>query len=682
MAAVILVASLAPLLSAQLTSFGVGAHALVLIVVGGVCIVGSSLLFLRTYSRFADRLMVQQAALEGIEIWSIASLAMWAWLYDALDTTRLSLGLSLAAIVTIAGMCACMFMAASREPDDSLRRMTYSASALLVGDLMILHAQINGNDPWPGELVTCLAWCLLLWLLPSAQTRTQATDGEAERRRLIVMGTLVALLLTATFAALLIKLRVPPELWPLALIFVASMWGRERVQAKRSWNIMARLTEQAIIDPLTELPNRRGLNLWLQSRCPKAGKALAVLTVDIDQFKDVNDLLGNNRGDELLCRVARELSCAVEPLGAQVYRMGGDEFTVMVEATPAQAQELAGRIIGAVDEAAQHVPGVSRLGVGASVGVQHVQPQNDGEAVAAAIVQSGLAMRAAKSAGKGRTQTFDDDLENGYRRRKRVEMRLRDQIHNVEVYYQPFVDTRTWRVTGYEALARWVDPELGPVSPTEFIEVAESSGLIHELGAHILDTALADLSHDELLGSDRHVNVNVSALQLKMPGYVEDVFAALAAHDLPPSRLVLELTESISVSTEGTVARTMASLANAGVRFAIDDFGAGSTSVAYMARLPVSWLKIDRSLTNDLSDPRVAGIVRGVLEMCRGLKLGVVLEGVETTAQERLACEFGVQVLQGWLYSKALPAAELAQASRLIESRVRSIPLPPQRSSA
>lgn len=212
------------------------------------------------------------------------------------------------------------------------------------------------------------------------------------------------------------------------------------------------------------------------------------------------------------------------------------------------------------------------------------------------------------------------------------------------------------------------------VEPGEFIAVAEQVGLIDDLGMSILKRAIAQAIGEDLLGTERVLHVNVSALQLRVPDFPDQVFGLLARHGLPRHQLVLELTESISVKADGAVAIAMARLVEGGVRIAVDDFGAGSTSVSYLTKLPVSAVKIDRSLTRDMHEPATAGIIRGVLEMCRGLKLDVVIEGVETVEQERMAEQIGLILVQGRLFGGPVPAHELARSIREGERILDRVP--------
>jgi diguanylate cyclase (GGDEF)-like protein len=558
---------------------------------------------------------------------------------------------------------------AAREPVPSFLPIGIGACLLGFSDTLVLYALATDDPPILGKTVACLGYAVLVSGLPASTTRDRTQFAERmEIRRVVTVGALI----TGGGLLVLLSLTHHPEVDLLSQIllgvFLAAMLLRDGVQATRSGVMLSNLRVQALLDPLTRLPNRRALAETLPRFDPEAGD-VSVLTVDLDEFKAVNDLLGHSIGDRLLQAVGDELARIGQVWNANVYRMGGDEFAIVCSCSAEQAETLARSVVEGVDSAAGRVPGVSRIGVGASVGVRHLPAVEAASSVADGIVQSGHAMRAAKNAGKGRVHIFDDELQDAFRRRKLVELRLREQLAEVHLHFQPVVSVATGRVSAVEALARWEDPVLGTVEPEEFIEVAEYSGLIVDLGWRLLVLAVEQLASLSVLDDRLVMAVNVSAMQLRMPGFAKDVLSLLGDHGLATHRLLLEVTESVHVRADEPAGRAMAILSAAGVGMAIDDFGAGSTSVGYLAELPVSVIKIDRSLTAELPSPQATGIVRGVIEMSRGLGLRVVAEGIESLDQHELMRVLGVTFTQGWLYSRAVPPERVLATLDTLERR-------------
>ncbi len=626
----------------------------------------------RRQAMFSDRLVILQLVLEILLIASVTTIAAWRWAFAGLvifmPSWSLASQLCVAVFIMSLGI-----VGAAREPVPSFLPIGLGAMMLGFSDTLVLYARAIDDPPILGKTLACLGYAVLVSGLPGSTTRDRSQFAERmEIRRVVTVGSLI----TGAGLLVLLSLTRHPEVDTLSQIllgiFLAAMLLRDGVQATRSGVMLSNLRVQALLDPLTRLPNRRALAELLPRFYPEAGH-VSVLTVDLDEFKAVNDLLGHSIGDRLLQAVGDELGRIGQSWNAHVYRMGGDEFAIVCSCSPEQAETLAACVVEGVDAAAGLVPGVSRIGVGASVGVRHLPAADAASSVADGIVQSGHAMRAAKNAGKGRVHIFDDELQDAFRRRKLVELRLREQLGEVDLHFQPVVSAATGRVSAVEALARWHDPVLGRVEPEEFIEVAEYSGLIVDLGWRLLVRAVEQLATLSALDDRLVMAVNVSAMQLRMPGFAKDVLALLSDHDLATHRLLLEVTESVHVRADEPAGRAMAILSAAGVGMAIDDFGAGSTSVGYLAELPVSVIKIDRSLTAELPSPQATGIVRGVIEMSRGLGLRVVAEGIESLDQHELVRALGVTFTQGWLYSRAVPAERLLTTVDALERRFAQV---------
>lgn len=386
----------------------------------------------------------------------------------------------------------------------------------------------------------------------------------------------------------------------------------------------------------------------------------AAIVVDLDGFKDVNDQLGHTTGDRVLIAAARAMLETARARNSELYRLGGDEFICVTSLSEAHAQQLAVDLISAVEGSLAGVEGVHGLSVSASAGVARgIVPVGAGETAVSTLVSlAGHAMRSAKQSGKGRVVVHDSDLARQQFRASRVEARLRQLLGSggcVDIHYQPLMSLPQGRVVGgFEALARWKDDELGHVSPVEFIEAAERTGLIQILGERIMGQALASLASTDFFDRGLHLAVNVSPIQLRQPDFADRTLHRLRSLQVLPSLLVLEVTESVSVAPDDAALASLRQLADAGVGLAIDDFGSGYASIGYLQRLPISGLKLDRSLSAD-STPRTDSIVKAVVELARGMNLHAVLEGIETAEQEARARRLKIGFTQGWHYSKAVP---------------------------
>ena len=343
-------------------------------------------------------------------------------------------------------------------------------------------------------------------------------------------------------------------------------------------------------------------------------------------------------------------------------RVGGDEFAVLLPAAVPEAQRLGENLIAAVQLACGDVPGVDRVGVSASVGLAAVPPPGSGSDPLSALSAAGAAQQLAKAAGRDRVQVFDDEAARMRRRRLTVEERLRAAVAagDIRVHYQPIVDLDGGRLAGVEALARWTDDELGTVAPEEFIAVAEESGLVVPLGKLVLNEAIRQAAEAGLPAADVRVSCNVSPLQLRVPGFDQVVQDALAAHRMPPSSVVVEVTEAALVEEEGVAVRTLRMLDELGVRIAIDDFGTGYSALGYLGWLPASILKIDKSLTASLLDkPRARAIAEAVTDLGRDIGLSVIVEGVESPEVADLVRGMGAHYGQGSLFGDACPLTEV-----------------------
>ncbi|MBK7005888.1 MAG: EAL domain-containing protein [Burkholderiales bacterium] len=429
----------------------------------------------------------------------------------------------------------------------------------------------------------------------------------------------------------------------------------------------------AFYDPLTRLPNRRLLLDRLRhavlagSRSDSAG---ALLFIDLDNFKTLNDTLGHDKGDLLLESVAHRLSACVREEDT-VARLGGDEFVIMMEGLSVQADDAAdhARTVAQkiLDEfKAPHDLNGLPYTCTASIGVCLFAHAND--TVDELLKRADLAMYQAKAAGRNTLRFFDPQMQSMVMARAALEADLREGLlqRQLVLHYQPQVNADN-HITGAEALVRWQHPGRGLVSPAEFIPLAEETGLILALGRHVLESACQQLVAWAADPATAHFTlaVNVSARQFHQQDFVEQVLAVLHATGARPQRLKLELTESLLVSNIEEVIAKMQALRAQGVAFSLDDFGTGYSSLAYLKRMPLEQLKIDQSFVRDvLTDANDAAIAKTIITLAQSLGLGVIAEGVETLAQREFLADSGCRAYQGYYISRPLPIAAFAQFVR------------------
>lgn len=425
----------------------------------------------------------------------------------------------------------------------------------------------------------------------------------------------------------------------------------------------------AYFDPLTDLPNRRLLMERLEvalEACVRDRRKGALLFIDLDNFKAVNDTVGHDEGDRLLEQVAGILGHCVRK-DDTVARLGGDEFVVMLEDLSADAVEatrdaeaIGNKILQALHK--RFELGSSEHRVSASVGVA-LFGDHPGEPVEEPLKRADMAMYQAKLAGRNALCLFEPQMQATVRARAEVEAGLWLALEREEflLHYQPQIAT-DGTVIGVEALVRWRHPVRGMVPPAEFIPLAEESGLILSLGRWVLETACAQLAA-WAADPDRErltIAVNVSARQFRQDDFVAEVLQVLERSGANPARLELELTESSLVTDVEKVVAKMDALKARGVGFSLDDFGTGYSSLAYLKRLPLDALKIDQGFVRDiLIDPNDAAIARMIIVLAENLGLDVVAEGVESEAQRAFLAQQGCCIYQGYLFSRPLPAGEL-----------------------
>jgi diguanylate cyclase (GGDEF)-like protein/PAS domain S-box-containing protein len=433
--------------------------------------------------------------------------------------------------------------------------------------------------------------------------------------------------------------------------------------------IEERITHLAHYDALTDLPNRTMFHEHLRQELAAIadGEEIAVHYIDIDEFKGVNDALGHLVGDELLKSIAESLRACAGPTDF-VARLGGDEFAIVQSVVTSldQVSDLVARVFQAIrtpfDCMGHHLTTDASIGIALAPG--------HGTALDQILKNADMAMYAAKAAGRRTYRFFEPEMDAKVHERRQLEIDLRHAIAHggLEVYYQPCLSLKDDRITGCEALVRWRHPERGMVSPAEFIPIAEDTGLINEIGEWVLATACHDAAN---WPDDIRLAVNVSPVQFKSGTLALKIIAALAASNLPASRLELEITEAVLIRDDDTALAILHQLRAIGVRIALDDFGTGYSSLSYLHRFPFDKIKIDRCFVNDIAGPDgSASIVQAVVNLATARRMTTTAEGVETEEQQRLLRALGCSEMQGYLFSAAKPADKVLELFAAHRSRL------------
>jgi diguanylate cyclase (GGDEF)-like protein len=429
----------------------------------------------------------------------------------------------------------------------------------------------------------------------------------------------------------------------------------------------AKIIHMARHDALTNLPNR----VLFKDKMEKAlgrGDRIAVMFLDLDRFKSVNDSLGHSVGDALLCAVTERLQRVVAPSDT-VARLGGDEFAIVQRhATPAGASELARKIIAELAEPFE-VQG-HQLIVGTSIGI--AMAPADGSEPDQLLRNAYMALYRAKSDGRGTYHFFQPEMDAQMQERRKLELDLRKALQGdeFELNYQPLIDLARGEVCGFEALLRWKHPERGLVPPDEFIPVAEEIGLIVPLGDWVLKQACRDAAN---WPAKTAIAVNLSPVQFRNPMLALSVVSALGQSGLAASRLELEITESVLLQADRNVLDALHQFRDLGVRICMDDFGTGYSSLSYLRSFPFDKIKIDRSFIRELGKNNdCMAIIRAVMRLGSSLGMITTAEGVETEEQLEILRAEGCMQVQGFLFSKAVPAAEIPLLLQRLQPRIRA----------
>jgi diguanylate cyclase (GGDEF)-like protein len=431
----------------------------------------------------------------------------------------------------------------------------------------------------------------------------------------------------------------------------------------------AEARHQALTDALTDLPNRVEFETRLARALRDRGRnrtTIALLVLDLDRFKQVNDTLGHNAGDDLIRAEGQRLRELVGP-ECDIARLGGDEFAVIHHGhDSSEAVDLANRIVVAM-ETPFKVSG-SEAFVGTSIGVaiasKHEKDQRE------LTRRADIALYDAKASGRNRVAVYVHAMDELLQDRHQIEAELREALKpeadQLSVVFQPLFSGRTGEIVGAEALVRWSHPKLGQISPARFVPIAEGSGLIEPLGEFVLRRAL----HFGARWPGRRIAVNISPVQLRSPRFADHVLDRLVETGMRPSDLELEITEGILLDSKSTAVETINDLRQAGIRIALDDFGTGYSSLNYLKRYPVDSIKIDRSFVAQLGTSNAsAAIVNAMVTLAHALGIEVTAEGVETQEQMNILKQMGCNVFQGFLLSRPMPENEIESAYRRADDR-------------
>ncbi len=564
----------------------------------------------------------------------------------------------------------------------SFRLLGSAVAMLMLAD--VAYAAISAYADYDSGVFDLL-WLAsyVLWgtaaLHPSMRSLSAPAAGEPApftRRRLAALG--LAVLIAPGALAVQLAFSLSVQGWPVVVASVAlfslvvarmHLAIREVVTAGRKRNqLQQELAHQAAYDSLTGLANRAhvlGLIEAALHRAQRSGSELALLALDLDGFKMVNDTFGHQAGDEVLRAVAGRMRSVVR-VGDTVGRLAGDEFVILVEPLEGTSQllELAERLITAVSTPIR--VGDRDVTVGVSIGAAI---SSDGSTDADALLHhADAATYRAKAAGRGRVELFDESLRRQLDEQADTENAIRAGLTAGEfvLHYQPVISLSTGRVQGYEALVRWHRPGHGLVPPDDFIPIAEQSTLICDLDRWVLDEATGQLARwrrEDPEAGELTVAVNISGRHLASPGVVDDVVSALTRSGLPASALVVEITETVLVDRL-SIADRLVELRRLGVEISIDDFGTGYTSIGQLQHLSVDTLKIDKSFLNS-SDGGSSELVRLMINAAHAFGLKVVAEGIEDAGQleqlRTLDCDSG----QGYLFARPRPVADLPSAAEL-----------------
>ncbi|TNM68463.1 GGDEF domain-containing protein [Streptomyces sp. NP160] len=616
----------------------------------------------------------RQLALDGAVVAATGAALLWRVAFLPLDpsgTAALTAGAVVLADLAVLGLCVQLAVAGL---DRGAALVALGVGLFVSADLVNTHdlVQPGGTWPWSATAAACAAWPLVAAGFAAAGRqrlggpRLEAFGADV-RTGAVTTALVIVQVLAALVSSTVSDRPVDAVTGVLFGVVVASLVTRELVHRGQRSRLVEELRHQALHDPLTGLANRHALSARLAELAqdpelagdPGRGDRVTAVVLDVDGFREVNTRLGHAAGDQLLRVLAQRVSAAL-PAGWTAHHYGGDEFVAAGPGDLARGTRVAAALLDAV-AAPVELAVAGAVAVTACAGVSSAA---DGETdPLTAVAEATGALREAQAAGRGRVHVHDEAAHERSARRLQVRERLREAVAagTVTAALQPVVDVATGATTGFEALARWRDAELGDVRPDEFIAVAEEAGLVPAVGAAVLRAGLVALQQAGGVERRLRLAVNASPLELRAPGYVDGVLGALADAGVPVDLLTVEVTEGLFMTTDDPAVAVLAELGAAGARVAVDDFGTGYSSLSYLERLPVHIVKIDRSLVSGVDRSRPRAVLEAVVALCRALDLEVVAEGVETAEQAAVVRGLGVQRGQGWYWSRPLPPELVAQ---------------------
>ena len=442
---------------------------------------------------------------------------------------------------------------------------------------------------------------------------------------------------------------------PAALLTMFAVAGRMAL-ALRDANRASEAFALSQTDDLTKLPNRRAVRAWLAEALGR-DEPLALMLLDLDRFKEINDSLGHRAGDTVLTLVAVRVREAVET-DTRVARLGGDEFAILVDVTA--EHELQRIAEGVLAELAKPiVVDDLQISPSGSIGIAVAGP--DDEDSNELLRRADVAMYQAKGTERG-VATYDAELDGFSRHRLQLAEELRVAIaeQEIEVWYQPKIHAKTHAISGLEALVRWQHPERGVVSPDAFLQAARRAGLMGQLSDIVVRRAIADLQHRREIGIEVPVAINCAPPELLGSTFLPQLYASMEEMDVPAGLLVLEVTEETFLADPQRAQKVLLELRDHGVQISIDDYGTGFSSLTYLRNLPIQELKIDRSLIDEIAtDRRTQSIVASTIQLAHALDMRIVAEGVEKVEDLEVLVKMGIDVVQGYYFARPMPHAEL-----------------------
>jgi diguanylate cyclase (GGDEF)-like protein len=594
----------------------------------------------------------------------LAAAAAAATMWSAVSRSRLQWWLAVVAGTSLHVLAVLFVALALHRQVPTAAMATAIAGALITGHAALAHA-LRAVRSGAGR--AGVSWCAKRALVVAGSGGGVLLTGMlvmgAGLDRAVPAGVASSVAILAALAAGAMALTMA------ALLLDGRHSGVQRELRKRLREAQARGAGVPLVDSLTDLPNRAGLEDALRRAAGDAERGdgrVALVIVGVDSFKHVNDAFGHGGGDTVLRELGRRLAQGLDALSSRpavlagpLARIGGDEFALLVRGRPGR-DELARLCTQLLELLGQRVAWEGgEVTVGASIGV--ACSPDDG-AAGTLLPHAEAALRAAKEAGGATYAFFEARLIDEARDRLELLRDLRRAVDEkqLELFYQPKIDASNGQVTAAEALLRWHHPTRGMVSPAMFIPLAERYGLISALGNWVIEDACRQAHVWRKAGLKMRVAINLSAYQMRQDDLVERIQRALKKHGVVPSRLTCEITETVAMEDTQVTQRTFERLGEAGIHLSIDDFGTGYSSLAYLRRLPASELKIDRAFVKDLETSADArAIVDAVVKMAHAIGLKVVAEGVETMGQRDALIELGCDELQGYMFAKPMSARSL-----------------------